>query len=629
MDKNSIGHHATTSRTNSPNLGDDGDCLQRRENLAQVFFRRAGRFFSGISDAITGAFLSFAQSARNAWMHVEQAFSGRNSNTAVAHVKGRQMRGWDDWDDDDDEYISEANLVQPNSDIADTKNSLLAEKSSVTPDFFGLDEPSSAPDANKSSVLMDVPPERVSPKEDHEKNLPVNPSIPKVQEISNEERIFNEFSKRYESDKGYSSISPDDPAFDSSCLQFAKKFQEDHPENANIKYSEEVQEKRKAATALLFADGEIKAKAAEKVRFEEEKANKLAEQQRRQALPPGQADFEDFSVAYQAARETGREYKFVEGSKFLEPSCLSYATQRLMQQPGEDERSAIQALLSASGEPTAQVERHKDVVLEPASAAPPPPNPVARWKSVLQNLLGNSQEMPPAHQSIWMRHYRPDDKNNAWRGFWLLLSPQTSPPSSSVVSDIQHALSYQTGSAQNDEYQLSCFELAKRLLEEMVEFNVGSYLANRDIVDQTDDQKKIIAANLNNMKSVAEILRTDLQNRIDQLSHKKHSAVRKNIATSIPSGSDLRDLSDLSDKAVESASADFNEFVKDFQRSNQQTGVYEFTTERLKYRRPNCVAIAKSVIDTYQHLNTLVDSDKERLAAAMFLVNQYNLSSKH
>ncbi|NCW79042.1 MAG: hypothetical protein EBV64_14010 [Oxalobacteraceae bacterium] len=467
-----------------------------------------------------------------------------------------------------------------------------------------------------------MPPERVSPKEDPEKNVAVSTSSPESREISNEEKLFNEFSKRYDSKKGYSSIEFDDPAFDSSCLQFAKKFQEDHPENANIKYSEEVQEKRKAATALLFADGEIKAKAAEKVRFEEEKANKLAEQQRRQALPPGQADFEDFLVAYQAARE----YKFVEGSKFLEPSCLSYAKQRLMQQPGEDERSAIQALLSASGEPTAQVERHKDVVLEPGSAAPPPPNPVARWKSVLQNLLGNSQEMPPAHQSIWMRHYRPDDKNNAWRGFWLLLSPQTSPPSSSVVSDIQHALSYQTGSAQNDEYQLSCFELAKRLLEEMVEFNVGSYLVNIDIVNQTDDQKKIIAANLKSIKSVADILRTDLQNRIDQLLIKKPSAVRKNIAASIPSGSDLRGLGD---KALESASADFNEFVEDFQRSNQQTGVYEFTTERLKYRRPNCVAIAQSVIDTYRHLNTLVDSDKERLAAAMFLVNQYNLSSKH
>jgi hypothetical protein len=294
-----------------------------------------------------------------------------------------------------------------------------------------------------------------------------------------------------------------------------------------------------------------------------------------------------------------------------------------MQQPGEDERSAIQALLSASGESTTQIEKNKDVVLEPASAAPPPPNPVARWKSVLQNLLGNSQEMPPAHQSIWMRHYRPDDKNNAWRGFWLLLSPQTSPPSSSVVSDVQQALSYQIGSAQNDEYQLNCFELAKCLLDEMVKFNVEPYLKNRGVVDQTDDQKQIIAANLKSMKSVDKILLADLQARIDRLAPSKSPVVRKNFSAGIPS------VSDLSDPALESASADFNEFVEDFQRSNQQTGVYEFTTERLKYRRPNCVAIAQSVIDTYRHLNTLVDSDKERLAAAMFLVNQYNLSSKH
>lgn len=623
MGKNSIGNRATPSGTNSPNLGDDGDCLRTRENFAQVFFREAGQFFSGIPHVIMGAFLSFAQFTRNAWTHVEQAFSGRNSNTAVAHVKGRQMRWWDDWDDDDDENISEANLVQSNSDIADTKNSLLAEKSSVTPDFFGLDESSSAPDTNRSSVLMDVPPQRVIPKEDREKKLAVNTSMPEVQEISNEEKIFNEFSKSYESEKGFSSISPDDPAFEPSCLQFAKKFQKDHPENANIKYPEELQKKRKAATALLSAEAAIKVKADEKIRIEEEKAEKLAEQHRRQALPPGQADFEDFSAAYQRARKKSREYKFVEGSKFLEPSCLSYAKQRLMQQPGEDERSAIQALLSASGEPTAQVERHKEMVLEPASAAPPPPNPVARWKSVLQNLLDNSQEMPLAHQSIWMRHYQPDDKNKAWKGFWLLLSPQTSPPSSSVVSDVQQALSYQIGSAQNDEYQLNCFELAKCLLDEMVKFNVEPYLKNRGVVDQTDDQKQIIAANLKSMKSVDKILLADLQARIDRLAPSKSPVVRKNFSAGIPS------VSDLSDPAFTSASADFNEFVEDFQRSNQQTGVYEFTTERLKYRRPNCVAIAQSVIDTYRHLNTLVNSDKERLAAAMFLVNQYNLSSKH
>ena len=624
MDKNSIGHHATTSRTNSPNMGDDGDCLQRRENLAQVFFRRAGRFFSGISDAITGAFLSFAQSARNAWMHVEQAFSSRSSDVAVAHVKDRRRLEWVDLydDDDDDEYIPGANPVEKNFDSTETKDSSLAEKSSDTPDFFGLDESSSASGANKSSVLMDVPPERVSSKEDPDKNLAVNPSASTIQEISNDEKMFNEFSERYDSDKGYLSISPDDPAFDSSCLQFAKNFQEKHPENANIPYPKDVQEKRKAATALLFADAQIKAEAAEKIRIEAERADKLAEQQRRQALPPGQADFEDFSAAYQAAQKTGRDYKLTEGSKFLDPSCLSYARHKLTQQPEEGERSAIQALLDFVSESTVQLGTDSDFALSSASTLPPP-SPPPRWKLSLQNLLGNSEEMPAAHQGLWMAHHQPDQKNQAWQGLRLLLSPQRSPLSSGVVSDIQQALSYQIGSAQNDEYQLSCFELAKRLLDEMAEFDVGSYLANRDVVNRVDDQKQIIATHLKNMKSVVDILRTDLQDRIDQLSSKKPSAVRENIAASIPS------ISDLSDKAFASASADFNQFVEDFQQSNQNKGVYEFTPDRLKYRRPACVAIAQSVTDTYGHLNTLVDSDKERLAAATFLVNQYNLSSKH
>ena len=626
MDKNSIGHHATTPRTNSLDLEGDGNCLQRRENFVQVFFRRAGRFFSEISDAITGAFQSFAQSARNAWAHVGQSFSSRNSDVAVAHVKGRRELErfdlYDDDEDDDDEYIPGGNPVGKNFDSAETKDSSLAEKSSETPDFFGLYESSSASDTNKSSVLTDTLPERVSSKEDPDKNLAVNPSASTAQEISIDEKMFNEFSERYDSGKGYLSISPDDPAFDSSCLQFAKKFQEKHPENANIRYPKDVQAKRKAATALLSADAEIQAKAAEKIRIEEERADKLAEQQRRQALPPGQADFEDFSAAYQAARKTGRDYKFAEGSKFLEPSCLSYARQRLTQQPEEGERSAIQALLGFVSESTVQLEKDSDFALRSASTLPPP-SPLPRWKFALQNLLGNSEEMPAAHQGLWMAHHQPDQKNQAWQGLRLLLSPQRSPLSSGVVSDIQQALSYQTASAQNDEYQLSCFELAKRMLDEMAEFDVGSYLANRDVVNQVDDQKQIIANHLKNIKSVVDILRTDLQERIDQLSSKKPSAVRENIAASIPS------ISDLSDKAFASASADFNQFVEDFQQSNQSKGVYEFTPDRLKYRRPACVAIARSVIDTYQHLHTLVDSDQQRLAAALFLVNQYQLSSKN
>ncbi|MFM8466449.1 MAG: hypothetical protein ACKOAO_02665, partial [Oxalobacteraceae bacterium] len=81
----------------------------------------------------------------------------------------------------------------------------------------------------------------------------------------------------------------------------------------------------------------------------------------------------------------------------------------------------------------------------------------------------------------------------------------------------------------------------------------------------------------------------------------------------------------LNDRALKSASQDFNQFVEDF-TATHLAGSYEFTSERLKYRRLACVAVAQSVIETYTNLDTLLKDDQQRLAAALFLVNQYNRS---
>jgi len=614
MRNNSLGPRGTPGGADVSNQENDGGIIPERENAAQVFFRRVGRFFSGISDAITGAFLSFAQSARNAWTHVEQAFSGRDPNAAITNVKNYRQPEWVDlYEENSDQEVFEVP-----SGNADQLGVHLDEGNSGTPDFFGMNSSSVTSDQDQ---VHEPPNPRSESGNDTEvigEDSVANAPPPGTWEISNEEKIFNEFSKRYDSDKGYFSIAPDDPAFDSSCLRFAKQFQDNHPENSRIKYPKEVQVKRKAATALLSADVEIKAKAAEKIQLEQEKEAKLAEQSRRQALPPGQANFEDFLAAFQAAQKNDREYKFAEGSKFLETSCLDYARQRLTQQPDDGERSAIQALLLAAGEPVSQLAETDDLATVPKAAAPPP-SPMPRWKSALQNLLGSSFDIPEAYKDLWMIHHKPDEQSKAWEGLRLLLSPQKSQPTSATVSDNEGALSYQIGSASNDEYELSCFELARYLLDEMVKFSTDPGQKNKFSVRKSDYPQEKLADNLKGIKSVADILRAELQVRIDKLLPKKIKAVVENPLNGIPR------MDELNDRALKSASQDFNQFVEDF-TATHLAGSYEFTSERLKYRRLACVAVAQSVIETYTNLDTLLKDDQQRLAAALFLVNQYNRS---
>ena len=614
MRNNNIGPRGTPGGADVSNLENDGGVIPERENSAQVFFRRVGRFFSRISDAITGAFLSFAQSARNAWTHVEQAFSGRDPNPAMTNIRKNRRPEWVDLD----EEISGEEVFEKSSGNADQLDLPSNEGESVTPDFFGMNNPSVSLETDKDLASTDARTDFVDEKKDLREDLIADTSYSETQNISNGEKIFNEFFERFDSERGYSSITPEDPAFDASCLEFAKKFQLDHPENSRIQYKKDIQRKREAATALVFADFEIKNKAADKKRVKQEVANKLEEQKRRQALPLGQADFQDFSNAFQVAQKSGREYKFAEGSKFLEASCLAYAKQRLAQQPDEDELSAINALLSASHEPVVPTVDSNEVSFVQRAAAPPP-SPAPRWKQALQNLLSGSTGTPEAHEGLWMVHHSPDDQGKAWEGLHLLLLPQKPHPTSATVSDNEGVLNYQIGAGLNDEYELSCFELARYLLDEMVKFNADPDLKNRFLIRKPDYQQEKLAADLKGIKSIADIVRAELQVRIDKLLPKKIKAAVENPPTGIPR------LEELNERVLTSASQDFNQFVEDFSTFNL-SGSYEFTSERLKYRRPACVAVAQSAIETYTKLDTLLDHDQKRLAAALFLINQYSLS---
>ncbi len=618
MDKNSATRPSPPS-ANALNQSEEGNCLPAtsRQNMAQLFMRRAGAFFSRIPELIAEKIRGWVQSVRQAWSHVEQALLGRDSATALTNV--REVRSFPAVEFDVDEESSEEEVSPQRPDLPVKTEAEPIQKEEVTPDFFGLGDSLTSADRDDVLPVSDRGSANDHDKEDTGEPLSVAASVPERHEISPEEKLFNEFSERYDPEAGYVSIDPDDAAFDLACLKFARQFQEAHPEASRIIYTKDTQQKRRAATALLFADAEKKARADEKKRMEQEREDKLAEQRRRDALSPGQADFEDFSAAYQAALKNGRAYLFADGSKYFDSACLSYARQRLTQQPEETERDAIAALLSAAPKPVTQAVETDDHVTAKAPAAPPPA-PSPRWKSALQSLLGTSQSMPKMYSDLLMPHHSPDDKDMAWEGLRLLLWPQKSRPASATVTGNEETLNYPSSAASANEDQIKRLELAKRLLEEIMEFNEEMYLRRRDVFQQTDDQKKNIVARIRTIKSVREILLADLQLRIEQLLPKKITATRNYPTTSIPN------LSDLSSEAIRTASNDFEKFVQDFSEENIRSGSYEFTADRRKYLRPNCVAIAQLAVDTYRNLSELTDVDQKRQLAALFLVNQYSIS---
>ena len=606
-------------------LEPDGGILGDRPhgNAALIFFRRVGRAFADLGGAISRAFSNLAERVRGAFDHVNNAIRGVDRDNALRNVTAPGS-GYSAYSFDLDEEESGDENFDANSGKVSEQSSVDDKNAKETNFSKDISPPVSRTSTNEAIAQTTESPTIPAALEN---TVLENVSSFVDPEMSHAEKLFEEFSERYQAAEGFASISSAEPALlDPSCLAVARSYQESHPEHADISYSYDVQKKRKAATALLNADIGNKARAREKDRLAQEAKNKADELTRREALPQGQADFEDFVSAFKAAATSGRPYQFAQGSKFLGVHCTQYAQQRLLQSPPKEESAAIKILLEAAGAIVPEQEkvlRESDVSTLPSQPVSPPPPPSApstpRWMSSLSSILGSMtesrDEMPDACAAVLMPNHGMEDRNLAWQGLYLLLSPIGKNISSTVASENEAALSYQHNSVSANEDSLRRFELARQLIVVLQDLNIDDVLKGFQVTRLNDEQIKAIQR----LKSDVPVLIKELEERINILSPAKTTVVT--LPSKIPA------LDSLKPEALTAASKDFNAFVKEFSSlSKQQKLQYQFVGDRAKYSRPNCAAIAQSVINSYKGLDPkdMIKEDQDRLSAAEFMISEFN-----
>jgi hypothetical protein len=166
-----------------------------------------------------------------------------------------------------------------------------------------------------------------------------------------------------------------------------------------------------------------------------------------------------------------------------------------------------------------------------------------------------------------------------------------------------------------NEDSLRRFELARQLIVFLQGLNIDEALKGFQVTRLNDEQVKAIQR----LKSNISVLSKELEERINVLSPARSTVVT--LPSKIPA------LDSLIPRAVISASEDFNAFVKEFASlSEQQKLQYQFVGERAKYSRPNCAAIAQSVIASYKGLDPkyMIKEDQDRLSAAKFMISEFN-----
>ena len=623
MDRKNVNQRGT-SLNQAPRLEEDGVARAgrtSRENVAVIFFRRVGRAFAELGGVISRAFSNLRESFRGAFAHVSNAIRGVDSGPALRNVTvARSEYSTRFIDLDKDEDSEETDLVLDNS--ASLEQNLTSEESKKESDFSEYISPTVI---RKPIELPEVMSQTTNTLPD-----PATPEIPLAgnisslvdSEISPAEKLFDEFSERYQASEGYASISSTDQALlDPSCLAVARRYQESHPEHADISYSDDVQKKRKAATALLNADTANRARDAEKDRLAQEAKDKAAELTRRKALPAGQADFEDFVTAY---NKMEKPYPFVEKSRFLAADCIRYAEQRLLQSPPDNESAAIKALLKTAGVVSQEqaktplendINTSSDQVISP----PPPPPSTPRWMSTLSSILKSASksrdEMPEVFATMLMPHHGTEDRNLAWQGLYLLSSPPKNNLSSAVTSGNEATLSYQHNSVQANTDDLRRLELADRLIGFLQTLKIDEALKAVHVTRPSDEQIHAIRS----LQKDASQIMEELGSRIKALLPAKKTT--SGLISKIPT------IDSLNPSAFISASEDFNSFVKEFSSLSEQQNIqYQFVGGRAKYSRPNCAAIAQTVIASYKGLDPkdMIKEDRDRLSAAEFMISEFN-----
>ncbi len=576
---------------------------------------------------ISRAFSNLGDSFRGAFTHVSNVIRGVDRDVATRNVNNGRVKPSDyisrygdldlDLDSDTDSDSDEMD-IDLNINNASEKNSTNEEIKNET-DFSEMISPTEIQKSTELPKAISQATNSLSSAETPEIPLAENVSSLVDPEISPAEKLFVAFSERYQASERFASISSTDPALlDPSCLAVARRYQESHPEHADISYPDDVQKKRKAATALLNADAAKRARDVEKDRLAQEAKDKAAERARLDALPAGQADFGDFVSDYNTSE---KPYQFVEKSRFLSTDCIRYAEQRLLQSPPHEESEAIKALLKTTGvsvQDSAKIalESSASILPVPTVSPPPPPPSTPRWMSTLSGILKSvsesRDEMPNAFATMLMLNHGIEERNLAWQGLYLLSSPLAKNSSSSVASENEVALSYQHNSMSTNEDSLKKLELAKQLMTSLQNLNIDDALKGFHVTRPTDEKIKAIQL----LKEDASQFSKELESRIKVLSPAKTTTTR--LPSKIPS------LDSLTLRAFESASADFNTFVVEFSLASDQRRLYSFDGKRLKYLRPACAAIAQSDIAIYEKLKSMTDADKLRLAAAQFMMSEFN-----
>ena len=618
-----------TSLNQPPRLEEDGIALGRhtpRENIAVIFFRRVGRAFADLGGMISRAFRNLGESFRGAFAHVINAIRGIDSAAALRNVnngsrnQSNYLGRYGDLDTDD-KSDAEDLIV----DDRFGKESLTDNEDKVSHDFSKNISPEVIPESIGLPEVMSQTTNTLPKLATPEIQLAKNASSLVDLEISPAEKLFDEFSEGYQASEGFASISANEPALlDPNSLAVARRYQEAHPEHADISYPDDVQKKRKAATALLNAEVANTKRDVEKNRLAQEAKDKAAERARREALPAGQAGFEDFLSAYNSM---AKPYQFAEKSRFLSADCICYAQQRLLQSPSDDESTAIQALLKTAGvsvQESAKVTLESGVspLLGQAVSPPPPPPSTPRWMSTLSGILKSvsesRDEMPNAFATMLMPIHGMEERNLAWQGLYLLSSPLEKNLSSAVASDNEVALSYQQNSASANEDSLKRLELAGQLIKILQTLNIDKVIKDFYVIRPSDEQIDAIKG----LKEYVPNLSKELESRIKVLSPAKKTMA--GLISKIPT------IDSLNPGAITSASTDFDAFVKEFSSLSEQQNIqYQFVGVRAKYSRPNCAAIAQTVIASYKGLDPkdMIKEDQDRLSAAEFMISEFNKKS--
>ncbi len=176
-------------------------------------------------------------------------------------------------------------------------------------------------------------------------------------------------------------------------------------------------------------------------------------------------------------------------------------------------------------------------------------------------------------------------------------------------------MSYQQNSASANEDSLKRLELAGQLIKILQTLNIDEVIKGFYVTRPSDEQIDAIKS----LKEYVPNVSKELESRIKVLSPAKKTMA--GLISKIPT------IDSLNPGAITSASTDFDAFVKEFSSLSEQQNIqYQFVGDRAKYSRPNCAAIAQTVIASYKGLDPkdMIKEDQDRLSAAEFMISEFN-----